>query len=122
MRGCRVIVPLGKNKTYVGVVLRVHGQCPQGVEVKEIQELLDTEPVVSEQQFKFWQWIANYYMCPLGDVFKAALPGGMKRALKRSYKTVEDIYKGQLGEAGAALQYKGLTEAQKGWFPCAEVR
>ena len=72
------------------------------------------EPVVSEQQFKFWQWIANYYMCPLGDVFKAALPGGMKRALKRNYKTVEDIYKGQLGEAGAALQYKGLTEAQKG--------
>ena len=114
MRGCRVIVPLGKSKTYVGVVLRVHGQCPQGVEVKEIQELLDSEPVVSEQQFKFWQWIANYYMCPLGDVFKAALPGGMKRALKRNYKTVEDIYKGQLGEAGAALQYKGLTEAQKG--------
>ena len=88
MRGCRVVVPLGKNKIYTGVVLNTHNQAPQGVEVKTIMEVLDERPVVNEQQFKFWRWIANYYLCPMGDVMKAGLPGAMKptdeRALKES--------------------------------------
>ena len=88
MRGCRVVVSLGKNKIYTGVVLRTHDNAPQGVEIKAIMEVLDDHPVVNEQQFKFWQWIANYYLCPLGDVMKAALPGAMKptdeKALKES--------------------------------------
>lgn len=88
MRGCRVVVPLGKNKIYTGVVLNTHNHAPQGVEVKTIMEVLDERPVVNEQQFKFWQWISNYYLCPLGDVMKAGLPGAMKptdeRALKES--------------------------------------
>ncbi len=88
MRGCRVVVPLGKNKIYTGVVHCTHNNVPQGVEVKSIMEVLDDHPVVNEQQFKFWQWIANYYLCPLGDVMKAALPGAMKpkdeAALKES--------------------------------------
>lgn len=88
MRGCRVVVPLGKNKIYTGVVLNTHNNTPKGVEVKAIIEVLDDHPVVNEQQFTFWQWIANYYLCPLGDVMKAALPGAMKpkdeAALKES--------------------------------------
>ena len=88
MRGCRVVVPLGKNKIYTGVVLNTHNNTPKGVEVKAIIEVLDDHPVVNEQQFTFWQWIANYYLCPLGDVLKAALPGAMKpkdeAALKES--------------------------------------
>ncbi|MBP5375299.1 MAG: primosomal protein N' [Bacteroidaceae bacterium] len=88
MRGCRVVVSLGKNKIYTGVVLRTHDNAPQGVEIKAIMEVLDDQPVVNDQQFKFWQWIANYYLCPLGDVMKAALPGAMKptdeKALKES--------------------------------------
>ena len=88
MRGCRVVVSLGKNKIYTGVVLRTHDNAPQGVEIKAIMEVFDDHPVVNEQQFKFWQWIANYYLCPLGDVMKAALPGAMKptdeKALKES--------------------------------------
>lgn len=78
MRGCRVVVPFGKNKIYTGIVLRTHTNAPQGVEMKEIIEILDDSPVVNEHQFAFWQWIAHYYMCPLGDVMKAALPGAMK--------------------------------------------
>ena len=78
MRGCRVVVPFGKNKIYTGVVVRVHAQQPVGVEVKEILEVLDERPVVNERQFSFWQWIASYYLCPLGDVMKAGLPGAMK--------------------------------------------
>ncbi len=91
MRGCRVVVPLGKNKIYTGVVLNTHNNMPKGVEVKAIIEVLDDHPVVNEQQFAFWQWIANYYICPLGDVMKAALPGAMKpkdeAALKESTRT-----------------------------------
>ena len=78
VRGCRVVVPLGKNKIYTGVVLRVHDQQPQGVEMKSIIELLDETPVINEQQFALWLWIAHYYICPLGDVMKCALPGAMK--------------------------------------------
>ena len=91
MRGCRVVVPLGKNKIYTGVVLNTHNNTPEGVEVKAIIEVLDDHPVVNEQQFAFWQWIANYYICALGDVMKAALPGAMKpkdeAALKESTRT-----------------------------------
>lgn len=91
MRGCRVVVPLGKNKIYTGVVLNTHNNTPKGVEVKAIIEVLDDHPVVNEQQFAFWQWIASYYICPLGDVMKAALPGAMKpkdeAALKESTRT-----------------------------------
>lgn len=91
MRGCRVVVPLGKKKIYTGVVLNTHNNTPKGVEVKAIIEVLDDHPVVNEQQFAFWQWIANYYICPLGDVMKAALPGAMKpkdeAALKESTRT-----------------------------------
>ena len=88
LRGCRVVVPFGKNKIYTGVVLRVHNNKPEGVEMKEIMEVLDEQPVVNEKQFTFWQWIANYYICPLGDVMKSGLPEAMKpkdeAALKES--------------------------------------
>ncbi len=100
MRGCRVVVPLGKNKIYTGIVLRTHDTTPQGVEVKEILEVLDERPVVNEQQFAFWQWLANYYLCPLGDVMKAALPGAMKpkdeAALKESSRRRRSLSIGSL--------------------------
>lgn len=98
LRGCRVVVPFGKNKIYTGIVLRVHDDKPQGVEVKEILEVLDEQPVVNEQQFSFWQWIANYYMCPLGDVMKAALPGAMKPKDKAALKESTRKRKGSKAE------------------------
>lgn len=112
MRGCRVVVPLGKNKTYVGVVLCLHNRRPEGVEVKDIRELIDLQPTVSEQQFRLWQWIADYYVCPLGDVLKAALPGGMKRPLGRKYQFNEDSGS-MLREINDQLERKGLSEAQR---------
>ena len=112
MRGCRVVVPLGKNKTYVGVVLCLHNRRPEGVEVKDIRELIDLQPTVSELQFRLWQWIADYYVCPLGDVLKAALPGGMKRPLGRKYQFNEDSGS-MLREINDQLERKGLSEAQR---------
>ena len=89
MRGCRVVVPFGKNKIYTGIARSVHNQAPQGVEAKAIISTLDEHPVVNEQQFTFWQWIASYYMCPLGDVMKAGLPGAMKPTDEKALKAAE---------------------------------
>jgi primosomal protein N' (replication factor Y) len=77
-KGCRVLVPFGKSKSYVGIVHTVHTKEPQGYEVKSIKECLDTLPVVTDTQFRFWKWIAQYYACPLGDVMNAALPARLK--------------------------------------------
>ena len=79
-RGCRVLVPFGKSKSYVGIVRTVHTKAPQGYEIKPIKECLDTQPMVTEAQFRFWEWIAQYYVCPLGDVMNAALPARLKVA------------------------------------------
>lgn len=76
--GARVIVPFGKRKSYTAVVWHIHHQSPVEYEVKTITELLDIYPVLLEGQLKLWQWIADYYLCSKGDVFKAALPSGMK--------------------------------------------
>ncbi|MCR5711836.1 MAG: primosomal protein N' [Prevotella sp.] len=76
--GMRVLVPFGRNKTYLGIVARLHEVQPQGYEVKNVTQLMDTEPVVTAQQLKLWQWIADYYLAPIGEVYKAALPAGLK--------------------------------------------
>ena len=76
--GCRVVVPFGKKKYYTGVIVKVHDIAPEGYETKEIEELLDSSPVILPRQFKLWEWLASYYLCTLGDVYKAALPSGMK--------------------------------------------
>lgn len=75
--GMRVVVPFGRSKKYIGVVLRTHGEKPS-FDVKDILSLPDSHPIVTGLQLRLWQWIADYYMSPLGDVFKAALPGGLK--------------------------------------------
>ena len=76
--GQRVVVPFGRSKTYVGLVGRVHQTPPEGYEVKAIQQVMDAAPIVTEQQLKLWQWISDYYLSPIGDVYKAALPAGLK--------------------------------------------
>ncbi len=76
--GCRVLVPFGRSKSYVGIILRLHEQKPQGYEVKSVMLLMDAEPIVLPQQLSLWQWMSDYYMSPIGEVMKAALPAGLK--------------------------------------------
>lgn len=78
-RGCRVVVPFGAKKTHIGVVEKLHDDAPVGVVIKEVSEVLDVAPSVSGEQIEFWKWMADYYICSLGEVYKAALPGGMKQ-------------------------------------------
>ena len=76
--GIRVLVPFGRNKQYVGIVANSHDRQPEGYEVKDILQPMDTQPILLPQQLKLWQWIADYYMSPVGEVYKAALPAGLK--------------------------------------------
>lgn len=72
--GMRVAVPFGKSKIYTGIVFKIHQQKPLIYEAKDIQQILDDVPLVTETQLRHWEWIANYYMCTLGEVMRAALP------------------------------------------------
>ncbi len=76
--GCRVLVPFGRKKIYTAIVVMTHNSAPQGYKVKDLLTVLDAEPILRHPQLKFWDWIANYYLCTMGDVYKAALPSGLK--------------------------------------------
>lgn len=72
--GMRVAVPFGKRLVYTAIVLNKHSQKPQVYEPKDIHTIIDEQPIVTKIQIDFWYWIAQYYMCSLGEVYKAALP------------------------------------------------
>lgn len=76
--GMRVIVQFGKKKFYSALVKNIHQSAPTEYETKPIVSILDDEPVIHPMQFKFWEWIAEYYHCTEGEVLKAALPSGLK--------------------------------------------
>ena len=73
-KGMRVAVSFGKTKMYTGLVFNLHQIPPETYDAKEILQILDNKPIVTEHQLKHWEWISTYYMCGLGDVYRAALP------------------------------------------------
>lgn len=88
--GVRVLVPLGRSKTYTAMAMRLHSEKPE-FETRPIIQVIDAEPVLIEQQLRLWQWISTYYMSPIGDVFKAALPAGLKAEENYRPKTVRCV-------------------------------
>lgn len=76
--GFRAIVPFGRRKYYTAIVKKLHNNKPQGFAVKEIHSLLDAHAMVNEHQLNLWEWISFYYLAPLGDVYKAAVPSKLK--------------------------------------------
>jgi primosomal protein N' (replication factor Y) len=87
----RVIVPFGRSKLYSGLVVRVHTEAPQEWATKYIVDVMDERPVVSERQFRLWQWMADYYLCTLGEVMAAALPSALKLASETKIKLHPDF-------------------------------
>lgn len=73
-KGMRVAVSFGKTKMYTGLVFNIHQTAPTLYEAKDIYQILDEEPLVNERQLEHWQWISSYYMCSIGDVYRASLP------------------------------------------------
>lgn len=88
--GVRVLVPLGRSKIYTAMAVRLHSEKPE-FETRPIIQVIDAEPVLIEQQLRLWQWISTYYMSPIGDVFKAALPAGLKAEENYRPKTVRCV-------------------------------
>ncbi|MEE1337944.1 MAG: primosomal protein N', partial [Muribaculaceae bacterium] len=99
--GSRVLVPFGRKKFYTAIVVMVHHNEPQGYEVKEMVSVLDEAPIVRHPQLKFWSWISEYYLCSQGEVYKAAVPAGLKVESETvitanpDYEDTEDV---KLGE------------------------
>jgi primosomal protein N' (replication factor Y) len=78
--GKRVVVQFGKSKIYTGIILAISEKAPQKYEAKYLMDILDDEPLVIPQQLAFWEWIAAYYLCNVGEVMNAALPAALKLA------------------------------------------
>ncbi len=88
--GIRVLVPFGKNKHYIGIIANLHNEQPKGYQVKDLLQLIDIQPILPPHQYRLWQWIADYYMSPIGEVYKAALPAGLKA--EEGYKPRTETY------------------------------
>ncbi|MCB9017626.1 MAG: primosomal protein N' [Paludibacteraceae bacterium] len=89
--GMRVIVPFGSKKLYTALIYGFHTEKPENFEPKEILSVLDDIPIVNAKQLEFWSWIARYYQCQLGEVFKAALPSGFKLESESVISVVDDF-------------------------------
>ncbi|NPD92512.1 replication restart helicase PriA [Xylanibacter muris] len=120
--GMRVLVPLGKSRHYVGIISGLHSVRPEGYEVKEISGLLDSAPAVLPRQLELWRWISNYYMAPLGDVYKAAMPSALKteerlRPKTEQYVRLSQVYRSE-GALHVAMNILERARRQKEVFVC----
>ena len=88
--GMRVVVQFGVKKFYSALVRRIHNNKPENISAKLIESVLDEQPILSENCFLLWEWIAAYYQCSLGEVLKAALPSGLKLESETRVSMVED--------------------------------
>ena len=119
--GCRVLVPLGKSKRYVGIVMHVVEVEP-AFDVKPIIAVVDRQPILLPRQMRLWQWISDYYLSPLGDIYKAALPAGLKaeegyKPKTETYVTLAEAYRSEQALhvalnilARATKQFKAFTD------------
>ena len=83
--GVRVVVPFGKTKLLTGIVSSINTLAPTAYEAKYVESILDEAPIVNHIQLQFWNWIASYYLCNIGDVMSAALPSGLKLSSETKY-------------------------------------
>ena len=97
--GSLVQVPLGKTKHYLGIVSALQQEAPQGVQCKAVMQVVSAYPMVTAQQLQLWNWMASYYCCTLGDVFKAAIPTLLQHD---TYKPKQVVYVKLVGDASVA--------------------
>ena len=118
-QGMRVAVPFGKSKVYTALVYKIHQTAPEIYEAKEIQQILDEQPIITAQQLKHWEWIASYYMASLGEVFRSAVPSAFlleSETIISKYSTAE-VDESQLKDDEflifEALQHQALLKIQE---------
>lgn len=105
--GHRVIVPFGTKKFYTGIVENLTPIAPTGYETKEISVMLDKNPIIRHPQLKLWNWIADYYMCGIGDVYKAAIPSGLK-VESETYVELNPDYEEAIDESESLSQREAI--------------
>lgn len=95
--GSRVFVQFGPRKFYTGIVFRTHDTAPKGYDVKRIIMVMDADTIVRYPQIKFWEWLADYYLCSVGEVYKAAVPSGLKIE-SETYVSLQEDYLDRLDD------------------------
>lgn len=119
--GSRVLVPFGKKRIYTAIVVMTHDIEPQGYRVKEIISVLDSFPIVKHPQIKFWQWISDYYLCTMGEVYKAAIPSGLKVESETFISVNPDFEEQQPGQLGDRDKVVLDFTAQRGRIQINEI-
>ncbi|MEH6406946.1 MAG: primosomal protein N' [Leeuwenhoekiella sp.] len=114
--GMRIAVPFGKTKIYTALAIRVHQNEPRIYEAKDIEQILDEEPIIHLTQLNFWRWMADYYMCTLGEVMRAALPSPFllesETIIKRksNFEAEEDNFDNELQQIIDALKAQPILK------------
>ena len=119
--GCRVLVPFGRKKIYTAIVTLTHDREPKGYRVKPLLSLLDDGPIVRHPQLKFWQWISDYYLCTMGEVFKAAVPSGLKVESETLVSVNQDYEESQPGDLSDREKAILDFTAQRGRLQISEI-
>lgn len=141
--GKRVLVTFGRSKSYLAIVAKVHDVKPEGYTVKPIAQVMDAEPIVTDTQLRLWQWLGDYYLSPIGEVYKVALPAGLKAEdgykpktetfirLTATYRNVTALHvalnvlaraRKQLEAFTAYLELSGWDQVEEGAEPAEVTR
>ena len=119
--GMRVLVPFGRKKIFTAIVVSLHDRAPKGYEVKEILGTLDEKPILRHPQLNFWQWIADYYLCSMGEVYKAAVPSGLKVESETTISANPDFEESEPGQLTDHERVILDFTAQRGRVQIAEI-
>lgn len=119
--GMRVLVPFGRKKIFTAIVMSLHDREPKGYDVKEILGTLDDKPIVRHPQLDFWQWIADYYLCSMGEVYKAAVPSGLKVESETTISVNPDFEESEPGQLTDHERVILDFTAQRGRVQIAEI-
>jgi primosomal protein N' (replication factor Y) len=119
--GMRVLVPFGRKKIFTAIVTSLHDREPKGYDVKEILGTLDDKPILRHPQLEFWQWIADYYLCSMGEVYKAAVPSGLKVESETTISVNPDFEESVPGQLSDRERVILDFTAQRGRVQIAEI-
>ena len=119
--GMRVLVPFGRKKIFTAIVVMLHDKEPKGYDVKEILGPLDSKPILRHPQLEFWQWIADYYLCSVGEVYKAAVPSGLKVESETTISANPDFEESKPGQLSDRERVILDFTAQRGRVQIAEI-
>ena len=119
--GMRVLVPFGRKKIFTAIVVQMHNNEPKGYDIKEILCPLDDKPILKHPQIEFWQWIADYYLCSMGEVYKAAVPSGLKVESETTISANPDFEESQPGQLSDRERVILDFTAQRGRVQIADI-